>query len=326
MRIGAARMAKKQSNKLSFDKRIASVLGIAEAIIFDDFIFWRDENRKAERHFHDGVYWSGYFTYRDLARRYGVFSEKSAQRAIKKLETHALITSGCFNQKKFDKTRWYRPLCTADEAAERLDAIAGFSQDERFDKDNLANTTGQDVHIDVDKMANAPGQNDHMEADSLTKPIPTPFLLGTPSQSSPAESSSLSPPGGSQQQQSAPSQSTSCQIDQTGEGASTCSRQAAVIAEIILEEAHRIIDPCDIDGAIKKYGIAPTVLAYASLSAFQNGSDNVIKFWNEQCKNKNFDFIRGMGDLTNFIDADEKQKVFRLRAKIHGEGGMGGVT
>ena len=152
-----------ETNKLSFDWRLAKRVGIHAAIIFDDFVFWHEKNREANRHFYDGRYWAGYYSYREISKRFPIMSIKSAQRAIKILEDAGMIESGCFNEKGYDKTKWYRPCCTIDDAITK----AGIGMD------NLTKGTGQNGQSPIVKMTKGSGQDDQCPMDNLTSPIPT---------------------------------------------------------------------------------------------------------------------------------------------------------
>ena len=139
-----------ETNKLSFDWRLAKRVGIHAAIIFDDFVFWHEKNREANRHFYDGRYWAGYYSYREISKRFPIMSIKSAQRAIKILEDAGMIERGCFNEIGYDQTKWYRPCCTIDDAITK----AGIGMD------NLTKGTGQNGQSPIVKMTKGSGQDD----------------------------------------------------------------------------------------------------------------------------------------------------------------------
>ena len=81
--------------------------GHREAVILFHFMFWVDHNRKKEKHFHKGKYWS-YGSISDLKKYYFPFLSKGQVRGgIQSLLKQNVIIKDNFNKFKYDKTLWY---------------------------------------------------------------------------------------------------------------------------------------------------------------------------------------------------------------------------
>ena len=90
-----------------FCKEFAVAYGMPEAVLFYHIAFWTFENKKNEINSHDGRHWM-YGSIRELHETtHPYLSENQIRDALKRLEAEGLILTGCYNKKKYDRTKWY---------------------------------------------------------------------------------------------------------------------------------------------------------------------------------------------------------------------------
>lgn len=89
-----------------FNVQIAIDYSIEEAIFINNIYFWMDYNRKNERHYYDGRYW----TYNSVKAFGGIFpywSKDQIGRLLKKMLENGLLLKGNYNEKGLNQTLWY---------------------------------------------------------------------------------------------------------------------------------------------------------------------------------------------------------------------------
>ena len=89
-----------------FNTRVAKEIGIVPAIILQNLSYWIDKNEANERHFYDGYYWT-YNTVKAFNELFPYVSANTIRNALNKLEELELIKTGNYNEKGYDKTKWY---------------------------------------------------------------------------------------------------------------------------------------------------------------------------------------------------------------------------
>lgn len=89
-----------------FNVEIAKEYGMLEAVLLNQFNFWLSKNKANGKHFVDGKYWT-YNSARAFSEMFPYVSQSTIQRAISHLEKEGLIEIGEFNEKSFDRTKWY---------------------------------------------------------------------------------------------------------------------------------------------------------------------------------------------------------------------------
>lgn len=89
-----------------FDIDIATKYGILEAILLNNFYFWLSHNKANEVHFINDKYWT-FNSARAFSEMFPYVSQSTIQRAISHLEKEGLIEIGEFNERSFDRTKWY---------------------------------------------------------------------------------------------------------------------------------------------------------------------------------------------------------------------------
>jgi hypothetical protein len=90
----------------AFNVNVAIDVGIEEAVILKNISFWIEENAANKRNIHDGKVWTfnSVSAYKEL---FPYMSERQIGYALNNLVKHGLLQTGCYNQKKYDRTKWY---------------------------------------------------------------------------------------------------------------------------------------------------------------------------------------------------------------------------
>lgn len=94
------------SDRFFGSTRIAIKVGANAAIVHAKLAYFINENKKAERNFIDGQYWT-YITCEELHQAMPYLSTKQIRLAIQKLKENNLVTTGNYNKWRTDKTTWY---------------------------------------------------------------------------------------------------------------------------------------------------------------------------------------------------------------------------
>ena len=142
----------------SYNGKIASEIGLHEAIILNQIDYWVKINKDKEnneRYYHNKMFWM-YMTLDGWHEQFDYISKKTIQRALKSLKDHNLIHVGKFNLKGYDQTMWY---CV------NYDTVRNILFQGQNPSKNRINTH-------VDNLTTSCGQFDHMDMDILTTPIP----------------------------------------------------------------------------------------------------------------------------------------------------------
>lgn len=86
---------------------LAVKLGLNESLILQQVHYWVQHNKKTNRNFKDGEYWT-FNTYDNWQEQFPFFSKSTVVRTIQKLVKDGLLITGNYNKMKMDKTKWYR--------------------------------------------------------------------------------------------------------------------------------------------------------------------------------------------------------------------------
>jgi len=140
--------------------QLAIKIGLNEAIILQQIHYWllHYEKRQSQKHFRDGHWWV-YNTYENWQENFPFWSVATIKRALTALRKPApgrgrlLVATSKYNQKKYDKTLWYRI------DYENLQTL------EEEEKPQVILTQGS-------FCPHGTGQNDPMEQVKMTQPIP----------------------------------------------------------------------------------------------------------------------------------------------------------
>lgn len=92
----------------SFDPEVAEKVGLNAAVIYQNIVWWCEKNAANERNIHDGKAWT-FNSMKAFERLFPYLTSKQIRVALEKLEEVSLIESGNFNEKQYDRTKWYCP-------------------------------------------------------------------------------------------------------------------------------------------------------------------------------------------------------------------------
>lgn len=88
-------------------RELAKSIGLNEAIVLQQLHYWININKKANRHFHNGKYWT-YNTIPEWHKtNFTFWSVDTVKRAFKSLTDKGLIIKDNFNQDKRNRRLWY---------------------------------------------------------------------------------------------------------------------------------------------------------------------------------------------------------------------------
>jgi len=91
----------------SFDPKIAEMVGIAPAVIYQNICWWIAKNEANGDNLIDGHYWT-YNSVRAFAVLFPYLTEDQVRRALGKLVDWGLIVGGNHNKSAYDRTKWFR--------------------------------------------------------------------------------------------------------------------------------------------------------------------------------------------------------------------------
>jgi hypothetical protein len=93
----------------SFSVEVATLFGVDEAILIENFRFWIAKNRANGRHFYDGHFWT-YNSSKAMAELFPYWSAKQIERILSKLKVAGVLKVGHYSQNAYDRTNWYTVL------------------------------------------------------------------------------------------------------------------------------------------------------------------------------------------------------------------------
>ena len=90
----------------SFDPKIAAIVQVNAAVIYQNITFWVEKNQANGRNLRQGRYWT-YNSVSAFADLFPYLTEKQIRTALKKLLDAGLLLKGHFSDDKYDRTSWY---------------------------------------------------------------------------------------------------------------------------------------------------------------------------------------------------------------------------
>ena len=90
----------------SFNIEVAQQYGIEEAILLENLFWWCEKNRANGKHIVNGRAWT-YNSAKAYAELFPYMSPAKIRRVLISMEEQGLIYSDCFNENKYDQTKWY---------------------------------------------------------------------------------------------------------------------------------------------------------------------------------------------------------------------------
>lgn len=95
------------SQPLVIIPELAEIIGLNEAIILQQIHYWLNINKKTNKNFRDGFYWT-YNSYEEWQKQFPFWSIRTITRIFSSLEKDGLLISSNYNKLKIDRTKWYR--------------------------------------------------------------------------------------------------------------------------------------------------------------------------------------------------------------------------
>ena len=99
----------------SFDPKIAEIVGLAPAVIYQNIVWWIAKNEANDTNKFDGHYWT-YNSVKAFSVLFPYLTEDQVRRALDKLVEKNLIVVGNYNKSAYDRTKWFRLACQLDLA------------------------------------------------------------------------------------------------------------------------------------------------------------------------------------------------------------------
>mgnify|MGYP003434081744 CR=1 FL=1 len=96
----------KEVNDHSFSVNVASQIGLEKSILLKEIYGWVKHNWDNQKNIHHGVAWT-YNSAKAYAEKFPYFSERSIGRWLSDLEDAGFLSTGNFNEHRYDKTKWY---------------------------------------------------------------------------------------------------------------------------------------------------------------------------------------------------------------------------
>lgn len=90
----------------SFSTEDATKYGVDGAIMLHHLRYWVAKNEANDKNFHDGSHWT-YNSTSAFAVLFPFWTARKIGRLLQKLEDDGIIISGNFNNKRYDRTKWF---------------------------------------------------------------------------------------------------------------------------------------------------------------------------------------------------------------------------
>lgn len=90
----------------SFNVDFATKYGMAEAVIFENLVFWCKKNKANGANIKNGLAWT-YNSVKAYEELFPYLKKKKIISALHNLEEKGLITTGSYNNNPYDRTKWY---------------------------------------------------------------------------------------------------------------------------------------------------------------------------------------------------------------------------
>lgn len=130
----------------SFNVFIAEKVGVAESIMIRHLDYWINRNKKDERNYREGTYWT-YNSAHEFTKIFPFWNAGKIRRILKSLIDQDIIMAKEFNAKKYDHTKWYAftPLgeqLLAEAENRNVEKQTTISPNHDFDVTKMKNRNG----------------------------------------------------------------------------------------------------------------------------------------------------------------------------------------
>lgn len=140
----------------SFDVEMAEKIGVNEAIMLNNFVFWLKSNKANEKNFFDGSYWT-YNSQKAFTELFPFWNELQIKRILKSLVEQGILAVGNYNKNPFDRTNWYS---LTEEYFYLIDFTKTKDGAEKFDKSKMTNRVVKNDTIDKSKVTSRQVESD----------------------------------------------------------------------------------------------------------------------------------------------------------------------
>lgn len=90
----------------NFNVETATRIGVDEAIMLNNFVYWLAKNKANNKNFFDGNYWT-FNSVRAYSELFPFWKESQIKRILKSLIDQNVLVVGNYNQNAYDRTNWY---------------------------------------------------------------------------------------------------------------------------------------------------------------------------------------------------------------------------
>lgn len=130
----------------ALEPEVAVEVGINAAIIYKNIQYWYDHNKKNDKNFFEGYYWT-YNSMKAFRDDFPYLTDKQIRIALDTLENKGYIKTGNYNKSAYDRTKWYADL-RANRVALQGISICPPGQMEVDEKANGIALQGEPIPID----------------------------------------------------------------------------------------------------------------------------------------------------------------------------------
>ena len=147
---------------LTFSKRLATKVGLNEAIFLQHVHYWSERTQNIE----DGQKWV-YNSAAQWHEQLPFFSERTIKRIIRSLRDKKLLIVSSYNKRAFDRTNWYRVNY------EMLEQVLSELMENEKELENKVSESAKVAQCEKDKMASSESAKmAQSDRDKMTRPIP----------------------------------------------------------------------------------------------------------------------------------------------------------
>ena len=153
---------------LVIDKQLTKVIGLNQALILQQVYYCLKLNKKNNRNFHEGRYWT-YNTINEWQEEFPFWSKETVKRAFNKLRQLGFIMVDNFNVYKMDRTLWYSIDYDRLNEYIRSNSIDHGSESDLMEGDNMTSaipetsseTTKEIYNLSVNQEKQTDGKTDN---------------------------------------------------------------------------------------------------------------------------------------------------------------------
>lgn len=145
-----------EESPLLVSPTLAKIIGLNESIVLQQIHYWLQVKESTGKDFIDGHYWV-YNSYRQWNEQFPFWSVETIKRVFHSLEEKELLISGNFNEKWYDKTKWYSiDYCRLREFLRlgQNDLIVGPNCTHRLGQNDPTNTIDYITDINNNNVTN----------------------------------------------------------------------------------------------------------------------------------------------------------------------------